>query len=505
MRILTASLALLLLVVLVHTSCLTPPPQVHDVCREHPDNARCGVTCATDGECGPALHCGDAGKCVAECVVGSADCGTGLRCEVHGRCVAGIPIDLGPPCVGLQCQQIVCPGGGTTSVSGTVSDPAGSVPLYNVVVYVPNAPVAALSSGASCDKCGSTLSGSPIATALTDTSGHFKLANVPVGSSIPLVIQVGKWRRQLVVPTVTACADTPLTDAGATRLPRSQAEGDLPRIALTTGGADALECLLRKIGIADSEFTPPTGTGHVHLYAGAGGTDKYAATMNGGASFGGVTSFWGDLAQLKKYDVVVLSCESSPHAEEKPAATLQAMFDYASAGGRIFASHYHNYWFQSGPAPFPTVAAFTDLADIGDFTADIDTTFPKGMALADWLVKVGGSTTMGKVAIKAAQHTINATNNPPAQRWIYSSTPMSTQYLSFNTPIGVAADQQCGRVVLSDIHVSSGDSSAPAKPYPSGCVTTTLSAQEKVLEFMLFDLSSCVLKDDKPPEAPPIL
>ncbi len=69
-------------------------------------------------------------------------------------------------------------------------------------------------------------------------------------------------------------------------------------------------------------------------------------------------------------------------------------------------------------------------------------------------------------------------------------------YLSATTPIPGGA---CGRVVFSDLHVSSGGDMAgagtdlPAMPFPSGCVTTDLSPQEKVLEFMLFDIASCVI------------
>src|SRR5262249_6933325 len=142
---------------------------------------------------------------------------------------------------------------------------------YNVIVYVPNSPVQPFTNGATCDQCGVVASGDPITTALTDSKGNFTLKNVPAGANIPLVIQLGKWRRQVTIPNVTSCQDNPVTDHNTTRLPKNQTEGDLPQMALTTGGCDALECLFRKIGIDDTEFTAGSGKGRMHLYQGSGG------------------------------------------------------------------------------------------------------------------------------------------------------------------------------------------------------------------------------------------
>jgi hypothetical protein len=91
-----------------------------------------------------------------------------------------------------------------------------------------------------------------------------------------------------------------------------------------------------------------------------------------------------------------------------------------------------------------------------------------------------------------------------AQQWIYQAS-MGTPYISANTPIELASTpaQQCGRVVQTGIHVSSGSADTHS-PFPSGCVAADLSAQEKALEFLFFDLSSCVTDEAKPPLPPPV-
>jgi hypothetical protein len=469
---------------------------------------------------------------VASCNCGGAvvPCASSTDCPTNQTCVGGYCENNGggggsgggdggggsnvggggSSCTGLECQQVSCPAGTTTTLTGKVYTPAGDLPLYNAIVYVPNGPVQPFpDGGVTCDRCGAAASGNPLVTALTDPSGTFRLENVPAGQNIPLVIQMGKWRRQVTIANVGACQEAAL-NAGVTRLPRNQSEGDIPKMAIATGDADPFECLLLKLGLDAAEVTASTGTGRVHFYRAQGGTALSTATL---AS----DRLWGSLATLKQYDIVMLPCEGTANTDT-PAKTIagkQNVINYTNAGGRVFATHYSYNWIATAPAPFPSVADWnlsgTDPVNPyqDPFDVTVDTSFPKGSAFADWLMNVQASTTRGTLTLRETRHNVDSVNTPAAQRWLYGDNTREgssiVPHFTFNTPVSnlapdAGAPEQCGRVVFSSFHVSAnalvGDGGTT---FPTACRNDPPSAQEKALIFMLFDLSSCVQRDDIPP------
>jgi hypothetical protein len=464
---------------------------------------------------------------------------------------------MGGPCAGsgYNCKIDPCDGGPKTTVKAKIYDPAGKVPLYNVAVYVPNASLDPIATGPTCDTCATPVSGSPIASALTDASGQFVMTDVPVGTGIPLVIQVGKWRRVITMPEVKACQENDFDDPTTFRLPQNQQDGvgaNLPKIALAVGGADTLECLLRRIGVSDSEFTNPTGTGRVNLfvddiYGTAGVNTPTSAYANGGASFPPFSQLFAGvdaaadggfsdagLDPLSNYDVVMISCQGSQAAGQfVTSAEKQGLKAFVDGGGRAFLSHYNYSWLRGGSivdkkdvqpspegaaidlqtkyaqTPFPAIAVWEDPAALtyapgGDGTYLIDTTFPRGMSMSSWLFNVGASTTAGSIALVNVKEPATSVL-PVAERWIYQDT-MGTPYISANTPIEEASTpaSQCGRVVQTGIHVAAVSADSHGA-FPGGCVSGDLTAQEKALEFLLFDLSSCVSDESTPPAPPTII
>ena len=373
------------------------------------------------------------------------------------------------PCKGLWCQVQSCQGKPKTSLSGKVYDPAGKNPLYNAYVYVPVDPSVALpafADGASCDTCSGAGAVSAIAVAQTGPDGAFTLPNVPAGANVALVVQMGKWRRMVMLPTVTACTDNPVSSAYS-RLPRNQTDGynnkaDIPKMAIATGDADPFECLLLKAGIDPNEIKAPGNNTRIEYYV-ENGINRSPGSAPSGST---LTS---SLAKLKTYDVVLLPCEGAEN--DAHVTDVPNLASFADAGGRIFTTHFGYSWLATptngvaqNKSEFYGTADWSRLNrnDYNDpMTSTIDQSFPKGVAFAQWLQNLGATTTQGSLKINEPRHDARSATNPPSQRWVYGSSKVATGGVSdmllsmtFNTPTTATQDKQCGRVVYSDFHVS---------------------------------------------------
>ncbi len=383
-------------------------------------------------------------------------------------------------CSGLACQQVTCSAGATTSLTGTVYAPNGTDPLPNVQVYIPNAAVPAFTPGVSCPAVGQAPLGSPLVGATTAVDGTFTIQNVPVGTNIPLVIVSGRWRRQIVIPSTASCANTAV-DPTMSRFPRNQSEGDIPKFAVATGSVDAVECVLRKVGVADTEFTDPSGAGRINLYTGSGGP---GASID--AATPSETALMASSATLNSYDVLMLPCEGGPYPQDKTAAQYANLIGFANAGGRVYGSHYAYQWMYQNP-PFDGVANWAvNQGSYPDGLATVNPAFSASQTLSTWLGDVGASTTPGQIPLSQVKHDMNGVI-APSESWLNLNSSGTVMQMVFDTPVG-STGNQCGRVLYNEYHV---ETPTGARTFPAECATTaSMTAQEKLLEYSLFELTN---------------
>ncbi len=213
-----------------------------------------------------------------------------------------------------------------------------------------------------------------------------------------------------------------------------------------------------------------------------------------------------------KYDQILLPCWGDAFA--KTAAELGNLIGYGNAGGRFFATHYSYSWLHQngvldGTAqwdpkantnntnPPPTGEAFT-----GNVNVNVPTSNPG--RFEQWLNLVGalnGSNPGGAppanptVTIQSGRHDVDKVLGTSSD-WIDGTDPLppSTSqsqmllHFTFDMPIGQTS--QCGHAIYSDFHVNGTQSNG--KAFPGECDAAALTAQERVLEYMIWDLASCV-------------
>ena len=149
----------------------------------------------------------------------------------------------------------------------------------------------------------------------------------------------------------------------------------IPKIAVSTGQIDAMECVFSKMGLANGEFGDPGADGsaapRVHLYRG-GDAEEPA-----GASIGPATphnaELYSSLERLQKYDMVIADCEGpsadQPGNNSEAAASGPNVREYVNRGGRMFASHLSFSWLlDNGDQPYAEATPIeTGLADAAEW------------------------------------------------------------------------------------------------------------------------------------------
>ncbi|MET0343347.1 MAG: hypothetical protein ABW252_20220 [Polyangiales bacterium] len=553
-------------------------------------------TCAQLGHsCGLASDgCGRVLNCWPTCATNDANC-TGT-CPAASSCLSNQTgaqscVMGGPTCSGALCNTVPtsCASNAPTRLTGTVRTPgrleSGSfvnqLPVPNAIVYIPADPATSLPTvfegvtamdSRSCGRCADEKlvadGQSVLAAAVTDYKGEFTLeGRIPVGTKFNLVVKVGKWRRVVEVPagTSAACASRALT-LEYTRLAASPADGLngtwLPKIAVSTGDVDAMECVLLGMGIAQSQFTLPSGSGRVHMYRANGARMR---TCNGNYTSAGVTTAcsasdnagcvnsrsgcsWSNTTlsayedkllyaaqnNFNLYDLVVFDCEGNGHYRRSEASrnvpdAMPRLLAYVNAGGRAFASHWSYEWLDNNPssgAGLDLAAAWTSDGDgttatglvslPTGATARTQANPVKSLLYRDWLRWQGAlsGTTAGQttnpatpqIAITDPRDVAGQTVGSSTDEWMYRTrSGARVQQLSFNTPYAASEANICGRVAFSGFHVASSSGGTTLSTnnvyFPGECRSGALTAQEKTLAFMLFDLATCVSAGD-PPSAP---
>ncbi|MEO7113168.1 MAG: hypothetical protein ABI183_22205 [Polyangiaceae bacterium] len=396
-------------------------------------------------------------------------------------------------CTGIGCNVVDCSGAADTTISGIAYAPNGTTPLFNVIVFVPSATtkLPPLAEGVSCDQCGK-VEGDPVTSTTTDGTGHFTLHHVPPGTSIPVVFQLGKWRREIYVSTVTKCVDNPIKDANLSRLPKNQSEGDMPHIAITTGTCDSTACLLPKLGIDSAEFgtAADVDTKKIIFYAASG-----AAAPAGAAT---AQSLWSDETQLKKFDAVILGCNCSEDPAQSPDAgagpMLSGMADYLAQGGRTLSLDFQYPWIEYGTMPQPTTmqsfiggapVLFSESFSIDDSTA-------KGAAAKLWLTTADPtkSYTGGAVSLGTTFENFGHVDPTLAQGWVTSSA--HDVVMSYTAPLSKPAAQRCGKMMYFDGHLT--NNGTVDSTFPAAC-GTGFSQEQMLYTFFFMDLFSCVQDD----------
>ena len=314
-----------------------------------------------------------------------------------------------------------------------------------MVVFVPNDPNGALTpikqGTDTCNTCDVSI-GDYVTATISGPDGKFTLTGVPATTHVPLVVQIGKWRREVFLSQVTGCTDNAIAGLVDDAPPREAIRGGhsadgprhrrrgQPRAASSRASGSTRASTRRPTRAGGSTST--RGWAVAGAAASWGGRRRGAPGLSSGGTAGDCTTDNPDLRLelegqprgvrhrppgLRGRHVRSRGVQQS--TTNKTTTSKQALHDWLDEGGKVFATHFHYTWFKNGPADFQGVATWLGHSGGQDNALyTIDTSFPKGMVFNQWLGNVGAlsGSQINLTSVAESVSTVNA----PTQRWIYN-------------------------------------------------------------------------------------
>jgi hypothetical protein len=416
-----------------------------------------------------------------------------------------------------------------STLTGFVYDPANNLPVYNALVYAPVGTVQTRRPAST----GELRMRRPPAYASTYTGidGSFTLPRVPSGANVTIVVQLGKWQR--ASPSRSPPLHVSNTLASHLTLPSTRAEGNIPRFAVDTGGVDAMECVLLKMGIAsDRVHGPrhdgsgvPTAAGRVHLYEGhaetgiGGTTDPTGGQIidNNTPAEDAISSRLASVERVRRHPLPLQGRRGALQRRERLSERPRQPARRTGTSGGRFTTHYSYVWlFQNGAYENTATWEVNNAAYTQEFTGFIDTSFATGATLSTWLKEAPVNASTNRRADpgqrRAQRHLrgqragaqlldVLGHHGPGRARSEGSGgvpAPLHVRHAGRRDGVRARRLQRLPRREMPRtilLHRRDVPERVQRRRLPG-----SMTPQEKLLEFMLFDLTSCV----SPPVCTPL-
>ena len=370
--------------------------------------------------------------------------------------------------------------GGSTAVTGTVYAPNGVDPLPNISVYAASQ-VNPFPPANYCARCSAPVD-TWYASTKSSTDGTFTLdlAGAPAGATIQFVVEVGRFRKVTMLP-IKACSANAAPKAAAT-LPGKSADGDVPKIAVATGGSDHLDQILTALGI--TEYDCYDGR------AQAGGSTPTCKPVDVLSKL--LTNQ--SAKKVESYHLLFISCAPGAYAAYGTGGVDMTMLKtnlagFVTRGGRVFATDMsYDYVAQAfpadvtwmGPSGAPPPVDGANVGVGGSYSGTVDVP-----ALKAWLTARGVNTTptvpiTGFLNPWSVQASLPSTSTLVVNGTVkYTVNGTAT---TGDVPLTSEFDPgHCGRVIYSSYHTASGTIDP-----------RNLKPQERILEYLMFDVATCV-------------